>query len=514
VYAASVLDRRLISSSTKQNNSTTTFSFGRNILLIEYSKPTGPGHVAFEASSRRQVHEFYTAALKAGASPYLSPGEHDAPADCFSASVTDLDENVIEVVFHSADHDNRTLVSNNNNNNRALSVAPTNNPISDGNVLSSIQRSCTDSATSAIPMFGGIGISPTTIAGTLLGAAAGAAAAYAFCKSEEDSRMRELEASMAAHRLSGRSPSQRHRVPSEQRLLSGHHQPMPLERRYTAPTESRRQSNRGRIDRGFSVVEVEEEEEGYEQPERRLLTGPRSTFSQRSRRTAVRAIEAPPDRDDRSYVTRSASYRTALEEMPSPTEISMRRSEVSTRRSEASVRRSEAPGHRSEVSVRSKRSSRSEKSRTVRGSEVDEAEDRSYDQHKHPIDYGVARSTASSKKSSKGSRVSRRSKRESRISSHSEEYLPALPDEFDDDLDTIAPSDSVSNAGSRRSRSRRSSDTAGKTRSDYWDRYDRETRSDVYIRKPSSEPGHKKKEKDRPRSRFSVSGKPFESIWE
>jgi hypothetical protein len=424
------------------------------------------------------------------------------------------------VVFHSEDHDNRTVVSTSNS--RGLSVVPSSHYASDNNGLSTLQRSFTENATSALPNLGGIGISPATLAGTLLGAAAGAAAAYAFCRSEQDSKMRELEASMAAHRLSGRSPSERHRVPPEQRMLSGRRQPMPLERSYTEPTETRRRSNRGRIDRGFSVVEIEEENEEEEQhPERRMLTGPRSTFSQRSRRTSVRAIEAPPDRDDRSYVTRSASYRTALEEMPSPTEVSMRksgasarRSEASARRSEVSVRRSEAAGRRSEVSVRSRRSSRSEKSRTVRGSELDEEEDRYYDQHRHPVDYGVPKSTVSSKKSSKESRVSRRSKRESKISSRSEEYLPALPDEFDDDLDTIAPSDSVSNAGSRRSRSRRSSDAAGKARSDYWDRYDREARSDVYGRKPSSEPGHKKKEKDRPRSRFSVSMKPFDSIWE
>ncbi|KAI1627534.1 hypothetical protein EDD37DRAFT_647203 [Exophiala viscosa] len=59
--------------------------------------PAGAAHVAFPASSRGQVHDFFVAALKAGGKIHGEPCQRDA-SGYYSAAVIDFDGNSIEAV--------------------------------------------------------------------------------------------------------------------------------------------------------------------------------------------------------------------------------------------------------------------------------------------------------------------------------------------------------------------------------------------------------------------------------
>ncbi|KAK5037424.1 hypothetical protein LTR13_004581 [Exophiala sideris] len=60
--------------------------------------PAGAAHVAFPASSRGQVHDFFVAALKAGGKIHGEPCQRDA-SGYYSAAVIDFDGNSIEAVY-------------------------------------------------------------------------------------------------------------------------------------------------------------------------------------------------------------------------------------------------------------------------------------------------------------------------------------------------------------------------------------------------------------------------------
>jgi len=65
-------------------------------------KPKGGQHVAFAASSRKVVDEFYRAALAAGGRDNGGPGPRPHyHADYYGAFVLDLDGNNIEAVCHA-----------------------------------------------------------------------------------------------------------------------------------------------------------------------------------------------------------------------------------------------------------------------------------------------------------------------------------------------------------------------------------------------------------------------------
>jgi catechol 2,3-dioxygenase-like lactoylglutathione lyase family enzyme len=59
-----------------------------------------PTHIAFEASSGKQVEAFYQAALKAGAKDNGAPGYRDYWPGYYAAFVYDLDGNNIEAVWY------------------------------------------------------------------------------------------------------------------------------------------------------------------------------------------------------------------------------------------------------------------------------------------------------------------------------------------------------------------------------------------------------------------------------
>lgn len=62
--------------------------------------PTGPTHLAFQASSRQQVDDFYRVCLAAGGKDDGPPGERDYHPGYYAAFAVDPDGNYLETVFH------------------------------------------------------------------------------------------------------------------------------------------------------------------------------------------------------------------------------------------------------------------------------------------------------------------------------------------------------------------------------------------------------------------------------
>ncbi|EMD00059.1 hypothetical protein BAUCODRAFT_21722 [Baudoinia panamericana UAMH 10762] len=61
--------------------------------------PVSPTHIAFAADSRLVVRNCYAAALRSGAYPSSAPSYRDRNCNVFNAAVEDLDGNVVEFVF-------------------------------------------------------------------------------------------------------------------------------------------------------------------------------------------------------------------------------------------------------------------------------------------------------------------------------------------------------------------------------------------------------------------------------
>jgi catechol 2,3-dioxygenase-like lactoylglutathione lyase family enzyme len=77
------------------------FNDGKNTdFWINKKKNVVPAHVAFEAKNRRQVEEFYAAALSAGGKDNGAPGYRDYWPGYFAAFVNDPDGNNIETVWY------------------------------------------------------------------------------------------------------------------------------------------------------------------------------------------------------------------------------------------------------------------------------------------------------------------------------------------------------------------------------------------------------------------------------
>ncbi|KAG9763025.1 hypothetical protein KCU73_g1629, partial [Aureobasidium melanogenum] len=208
-----------------------------------FLSPETPGiarsnaHVAFSATSRSAVREFYAAALTAGGQPNGAPAFRGCNDYIFNAAVLDLDGNSIEVIYHQVDDEDRyttvsggsrvltwrrgivnvlgdedgtTFVSARRNQSDVESMSPS-------SVVETTPRSNAPSVTKspsmpAVSTSGsepGFQITGKAIIGTILGAAAGAAVAYAMVKSEQDSAQQEADFAEAMSRksASSRAPS-------------------------------------------------------------------------------------------------------------------------------------------------------------------------------------------------------------------------------------------------------------------------------------------------------------------
>lgn len=216
----------------------------------------GAAHIAFSAADRVAVRNFYTAALTAGARPHGSPATRDSENGVFNAAVLDFDGNSIEVMYREnvdpmedarsatgasrvltwrksvsgSLRDDESVISGSSVKTATRTVVPYQAPQSagPGSVYApsvkaeSVARSQAPSvartqSAPVVPKSSKEELNPELMAdagarkiiGTLIGAAAGAAVAYAMVKSERDSAKEEVAAVTASQAASQRAPSVR-----------------------------------------------------------------------------------------------------------------------------------------------------------------------------------------------------------------------------------------------------------------------------------------------------------------
>ncbi|CRG83006.1 hypothetical protein PISL3812_00354 [Talaromyces islandicus] len=172
--------------------------------------PAGAVHIAFPAPSKEAVHAFFVSALKAGGKIHGEPKTRDHDSGYFSAAIMDFDGNSIEAVY-------RPGAST-----RSQIGGPTFETVKSGSVVSRVRSTRTETVQHAKAVYaiedipssqirslheqqqqqqqsyaveqqqqqsGGesTGVSAKAIIGTLLGATAGAAIAYAMVKGDSPS---------------------------------------------------------------------------------------------------------------------------------------------------------------------------------------------------------------------------------------------------------------------------------------------------------------------------------------
>ncbi|CAD0106788.1 unnamed protein product [Aureobasidium uvarum] len=201
-----------------------------------FLSPEVPGnaHVAFSATSKLAVRDFYAAALTAGGQPNGAPAFRGCNDCIFNAAVLDLDGNSIEVIYHQLEEDDayttvsggsrvltwrRGIVNVLGDEDRTTFVSarrsqPDTEKMSTTSITESTPRSKASGVTRTASMptispgtsESGFQITGKAIIGTILGAAAGAAVAYAMIKSEQDSAQQEAD---FAEAISGKAASSR-----------------------------------------------------------------------------------------------------------------------------------------------------------------------------------------------------------------------------------------------------------------------------------------------------------------
>lgn len=186
-------------------------------------------HVAFSATSKSAVRDFYAAALTAGGQPNGAPAFRGCNDCIFNAAVLDLDGNSIEVIYHQVDDEDKyTTVSGGSrvltwrrgivnvlgdeDRTTFVSARQSQSEIEDVNPSSKLSTDAPsvtkNSSTPTVSEPGsdtGFQITGKAIIGTILGAAAGAAFAYAMVKSEQDSAQQEADFAEAMSRKSASS---------------------------------------------------------------------------------------------------------------------------------------------------------------------------------------------------------------------------------------------------------------------------------------------------------------------
>lgn len=179
-----------------------------------------PTHIAFAAKDRATVRDCYAAALNAGAHPSGAPSYRNNDCSCFNAAIEDFDGNTVEFIFrepsepvdtkrsiapsqHSASRTQKEANNNGFNEDmrsfKDLAAKTQSRAQTALDVASSAAKSMKTSSapTPGITRSRTEPVSSTNqngskaLMGTLLGAAAGAAFAYAVTQSEKDSARKE-----------------------------------------------------------------------------------------------------------------------------------------------------------------------------------------------------------------------------------------------------------------------------------------------------------------------------------
>ncbi|MCJ1287829.1 hypothetical protein MMC26_007181 [Xylographa opegraphella] len=160
--------------------------------------PPGPAHVAFSAPSHNAVDSFFHSALRAGGEMFGEPKVRESKTGYYSAGVLDLDRNSIEVVYRPMDGLEEDMALT------RISEHPTENRMmarSEGYPRSTVSQSLSTPRSPLRTIVNNLSapvrvvqqeqvpnndsVSKTLI-GTLIGAAAGAVIAYAISKTEPE----------------------------------------------------------------------------------------------------------------------------------------------------------------------------------------------------------------------------------------------------------------------------------------------------------------------------------------
>lgn len=181
-----------------------------------------PTHIAFSATSTLQVRECYAAALNAGGLPSGAPSHRNNDCGCFNAAVEDLDGNTIEFILREpCEAEHQEVVPAPSENSRVLNWQEdvARSGADDAQSMTSRVSKAKSRAQTALdlasttsksvkpveaptpgitrtktePTWQGQEHGGKAIVGTLLGAAAGAAFAYAMCQSERDGARNEAD---------------------------------------------------------------------------------------------------------------------------------------------------------------------------------------------------------------------------------------------------------------------------------------------------------------------------------
>ncbi|KAL8738223.1 MAG: hypothetical protein Q9181_000949 [Wetmoreana brouardii] len=402
------------------------------------SVKAGAAHIAFTASSRSIVDAFFVAALKAGGRIHGEPAERDPATGYYSAAVLDFDDNAIEVTHRreaeeamKANHSDygsegsRVLSWQQEVAKSTVSQAPQLHRSKPRVLVTNISKPTIMVSNPSTQTNSGGDVSSKSLIGTLLGAAAGAAVAYAMTKGEEN---------------------------SNQTLGNIAYQAVEAARSHVAPSATGSQQSYPQS----TVSRVSQREhQGLEYPRSQHSIAGHSVQSQLA--TLPHAsmnrltITAPPPAPQAS---------TLIETFVPPSEVPRyRRQSILRSQTDGVLVSSRSSRASSHVSSRSKPSRASSAAKTVtQAQSIPSAPSSVVTEVKQPRDVPLPASRTTSVASRHGSDLRR---------------LVIDPGQHDDNstvLDSVAPSDSISQAGSKKSRgskrSSRHSSRAGSQRGD------------------------------------------------
>ncbi|OBW69351.1 MAG: Uncharacterized protein AUREO_006060 [Aureobasidium pullulans] len=316
-------------------------------------------HVAFSATSKSAVRDFYAAALTAGGQPNGSPAFRGCNDCIFNAAVLDLDGNSIEVIYHQIEDDDayttvsggsrvltwrRGIVNVLGDEDRSTFISTSPNPApstaqstpqSKGpSVVRTASAPAVTTSSQTSSSDNGFQITGKAIIGTILGAAAGAAVAYAMVRSEQDGAQQEAEFAEAISRKAASSrasskapskatPSQAQTSKAKTVYNSATMSKAAPASRISETKESTEIRPRTRAHRNYSTTEsviASRVMEQFSDDEPELVLRPRKAHS-------VRAIEAAPEPQSLEEVD-AKSYH-------SPTYISLAPTPRAAKKSEA-----------------------------------------------------------------------------------------------------------------------------------------------------------------------------------
>lgn len=224
--------------------------------LTERRGKATAAHIGFEAPSRKAVNAFFAAALKAGGRIHGEPASRDPDREYYSAAILDFDGNSIEVIYRG-DHsrsmgeqdrgsDDRSVLAWQRDVAKSTAPAPERSPVEKStahvyvNNVAKPSMVVTQTVPAAAVSSGKHEHCAKALVGTLLGAAAGAAVAYAMTKAEaQDAQVKAATQTITYRTVEG-PPPPTPQIPEQARsTFSSRHSCSPPGSAYSARTPVR-----------------------------------------------------------------------------------------------------------------------------------------------------------------------------------------------------------------------------------------------------------------------------------